>query len=147
MNLTSDLAYKALNKLADNSQQWDFTSCRDKSTRNRKKGGIHEVKGEAELNLKMDAIVRRLDVLSLGKPIVAANTFSIESCSICASPMHQAQNCPSMTVFSEMEQVNAFNNFQKQLSGPYSESYNLGWFQFLLEAKPTHESRRSSTSS
>jgi hypothetical protein len=41
--------------------------------------------------------------------------------------MHQAQNCPSMTVFSEMEQVNAFNNFQKQSSGPYSESYNPGW--------------------
>ena len=32
-----------------------------------------------------------------------------------------------MTVFSEMEQVNAFNNFQKQYSGPYSETYNLGW--------------------
>jgi hypothetical protein len=31
LNLTGDLAYKALDKLADNSQQWDFTSCRDKS--------------------------------------------------------------------------------------------------------------------
>jgi hypothetical protein len=102
-NLTGDLAYKALDKLADNSQQWDFTSCRDKSVRNPKKGGIHELKGEAELNLKMDAIV---------KPINATNTFPIESCSVYASPMHQAHNCPSMTVFSEMEQVNAFNNFQ-----------------------------------
>jgi hypothetical protein len=113
LNLRDDLAYKALDKLADNSQLWDFTSCRDKSARNPKKGGIHELKGEAELNLKMDAIVKRLDALSLGKPIAATNTFPIESCSVCASPMHQAQNCPSMTVFSEMEQVNAFNNFQK----------------------------------
>jgi hypothetical protein len=32
-----------------------------------------------------------------------------------------------MAVFSEMEQVNAFNNFQKQSTGPYSETYNLGW--------------------
>jgi hypothetical protein len=31
LNLRGDLAYKALDKLADNSQQWDFTSCRDKS--------------------------------------------------------------------------------------------------------------------
>jgi hypothetical protein len=31
LNLTGDLAYKALDKLADNSQQWDFTSCCDKS--------------------------------------------------------------------------------------------------------------------
>jgi hypothetical protein len=36
-NLTGDLAYKALDKLADNSQQWDFTSCHDKSARNPKK--------------------------------------------------------------------------------------------------------------
>ena len=65
----------------------------------------------------MDAIVRRLDALSLGKPLAAANTFPVESCSVYASLMHQAQNCPSMTVFSEMEQVNAFNDFLKQFSG------------------------------
>jgi hypothetical protein len=127
LDLTGDLAYKALDKLADNSQHWDFTSCRDKLAQNPKKGGIYELKGEAELNLRIDAIVKRLNALSLGKPIAAANAFSVESCSIYTSPIHQAQNCPSMTVFSKMEQVNAFNNFQKQLSGSYSESYNPGW--------------------
>jgi hypothetical protein len=75
----------------------------------------------------MDAIVKRLDALSLGKPINVANTFPVDSCSVCASPLHQAQNCPSMTVFSEMEQVNTFNNFQKHSTGPYSKSYNPGW--------------------
>ena len=90
MNLMGDLAYKALDKLANNSQQWDFRSCHDKLARNPMKGGIHEVKGEAELNLRMNAIVRRLDVLCVGKPINATNTFPVESCSICASPMHQA---------------------------------------------------------
>jgi hypothetical protein len=59
----------------------------------------------------MDAIVKRFDALSVGQPINAANTFVVESCSVYASPMHQAHNCPSITVFSEMEQVNAFNNF------------------------------------
>jgi hypothetical protein len=97
-------------------------SCRDKSTRNHKKKGILELKGKTELAPKMDVIVKRLDALSVGKPINAANTFLVDSCSVCASPLHQAQNCPSMTVFSEMEQVNAFNNFQKQSSGPYSET-------------------------
>jgi hypothetical protein len=75
----------------------------------------------------MDAIVKRLDALSVGKPANAANTFPVESCSVCASPMHQAHNCPSMAVFAEMEQVNAFKNFQKPSSGPYSETYNPGW--------------------
>jgi hypothetical protein len=71
--------------------------------------------------------VKRLDALSVGKPVNVANTFLVESCSVCASPMHQAQNCPSMTVFTKMEQANAFNNYQKPSSGPYSETYNLGW--------------------
>jgi hypothetical protein len=111
LNLTRDLAYKALEKIADNSQHWDFTSCRYKSTRNSKKGGILKLKGEQELTQRMDAIVKRLDAMSMGKLVNATNTFPVESCSVCASPMHQAQNCPLMTVFSEMEQVNTFNNF------------------------------------
>jgi hypothetical protein len=110
LNLTGDLAYKALEKIAANSQDWDFTSCRDKSAR--KKGGILELKGEQELTQRMDAIVKRLDALSMEKPVKAVNTFPVDSCFVCASPLHQAQNCPSMVVFSEMEQVNAFNNFQ-----------------------------------
>jgi hypothetical protein len=127
LNLTGDLAYKALEKIAINSQDWDFTSCRDKSTRNPKRGGILELKGEQELTQRMDAIVKRLDSLSVGKPVNAANTFPVESCSVCANPMHQAQNCPSMTGFTEMEQANTFNNYQKPSSGPYSETYNPRW--------------------
>jgi hypothetical protein len=65
MNLTGDLAYKALEKIAANSQDWDFTSCRDKSARNPKKGGILELKGKQELTQRMDAIVKRLDALSV----------------------------------------------------------------------------------
>ena len=87
-----NLAYKALDELADNSQQWDFMSCQDKSARNPKRVGILELKGELELTQKMDAIVKRLDALSVGKPVNAANTFPIESCFVYASPMYQAQN-------------------------------------------------------
>jgi hypothetical protein len=90
LNLTGDLAYKALEKIFANSQDWDFTSYRDKSAQNPKKGGILELKGEQELTQRMDAIVKRLDALSVGKPVNAANTFPIESCSVCASPLHQA---------------------------------------------------------
>jgi hypothetical protein len=63
----------------------------------------------------------------LSMEINAVNTFVVDSCSVCASLMHQAQNCPFMTVFSKMEQVNAFNDFRKQSSGPFSETYNPGW--------------------
>jgi hypothetical protein len=90
LNLTGDLAYKALEKIAANSQDWDFSSCRDKSARNPKKGGILELKGEQELTQRMDAIVKRLDALSMEKLVNAVNTFPVDSCSVCASPLHQA---------------------------------------------------------
>jgi hypothetical protein len=64
-SLTGDLAYKALDKIANNSQQWDFTSCHDKSTRIAMKEGIYELKGEAEMNLKIDALNKRLDTLNV----------------------------------------------------------------------------------
>jgi hypothetical protein len=88
LNLTGDLAYKALEKIVANSQDWDFSSCRDKSAQNPKKGGILELKGEQELTQRMDAIVKRLDALSMGKPVNAVNTFPVDSCSVCASPLY-----------------------------------------------------------
>jgi hypothetical protein len=113
LSLTGDLAYKALDKLSDNSQVWNFTSCRDKSARSPKKGGIYELKGETEMNMKLDALTKRLDALGVGPSINAANTYIVDSCSICASPMHSTQNRPSTPVFLDypMEQVNAFNDY------------------------------------
>jgi hypothetical protein len=110
-----DLAYKALDKLSDSSQVWDFTSCRDKSARVPKKGGIYELKGEIEMNMKIDALTKRLDALGVGPSINAANTYNVDSCSICASPMHSTHNCPSAPVFFEypMEKANAFNDYRK----------------------------------
>jgi hypothetical protein len=113
LSLIGDLAYKVLDKRADSSQVWDFTSCGDKSTRVPKKGGMYELKGETEMNMKIDALTKRLDALGVGPSINAAHTHTVDSCSICASPMHSAQNCPSASIYSEysMEQVNAFNDY------------------------------------
>ena len=70
--------------------------------------------------MKIDAFTKRLDALNVGQSINAANTFTVDSCFVCASPMHLAQNCPSMPVFFEylMEQVKAFNDYRKQSNGP-----------------------------
>jgi hypothetical protein len=84
LSLAGDLFYKALDKLVDNAQVWDFLSCRDKSTRIPRKGGIYELKGETELNMKIDALTKRLDTLGVDSSINATNTFTVDSCSICA---------------------------------------------------------------
>jgi len=128
LSLTGKEAYRTLDQLSDNSQQWDFSSCRDKSARIQKKGGIYEVKEDIELKMKTDALTKKVDALVIGKSINAVNPFHVGCCSICA-PMHLAQACTSLLTFVEspMEQVNAFNDFRKQADGPFSETYNPGW--------------------
>jgi hypothetical protein len=129
LSLTGDEAYKTLDKLSNNSQQWDFSSCWDKFAHIPKKGGIYEVREDTNLNRKLDALTRKLDALTLGQYINATNTFNGDSCSFCASPMHLALNFPSSptSVKCSTEQVNAFNDYRKQANGPFSESYNPRW--------------------
>ena len=81
------------------------------------------------MNMKIDALAKRLDALVVGPSINASSTYAVDSYSICASPMHSTQNCPSAPVFTEypMEQANTFNDYRKQSAGPYSKMYNLGW--------------------
>ncbi|XP_059458327.1 uncharacterized protein LOC132187923 [Corylus avellana] len=77
----------------------------------------------------LDALTKKVDALAMSKSINDDNAFNVDSCSICASPLHLTQNCSSLLALAEypMEQVNAFNDYQKQSNGPYSETYNPGW--------------------
>jgi hypothetical protein len=75
LSLTGDRAYKALDKIADNLQQWDFSSCRDKSVQITKQGGIYELSGEVEMKLKIDALTKRLNTFNVSRPISATNAF------------------------------------------------------------------------
>jgi len=129
LSLTGKEAYRTLDLLSNNSQQLDFSSCQDKSARIQTKGGIYEVKEDIELKMKLDALTKKVDALIIGKSINVANPFHVDCCSICASPIHSAQTCPSLPTFveSSIEQVNAFNDFRKQSNGPFSETYNPGW--------------------
>jgi len=86
--LTGEEAYWTLDQLSNNSQQWDFSSYRDRSARIQKKGGIYEVKEDMELKMKLDALTKKVDALVIGKFINAANPFHVDCCSICASPIH-----------------------------------------------------------
>jgi len=88
LSLTGEEAYRTLDQLSNNSQQWDFSSYRDRSARIQKKGGIYEVKEDMELKMKLDALTKKVDALVIGKFINAANPFHVDCCSICASPIH-----------------------------------------------------------
>jgi hypothetical protein len=46
--------------------------------------------------MKIDALTRKVDALAVGQSINAANILNVDSFSICVSPMHLVQNCPSL---------------------------------------------------
>lgn len=87
------------------------------------------MKDDADLRLKIDSLTRKVEALSVIRSVNSTNFPPSEGCSLCGNQMHKAQNCPSLSSFTEssMEQVNAFNDFRKQSGGPFSETYNPGW--------------------
>jgi hypothetical protein len=78
LNLTREEAHRMLDQLSDNSQQWDFSSCRDKSARIQKKGSIYEVKEDMKLKMKLDALTKKVDALVIGKSINTVNPFHVD---------------------------------------------------------------------
>jgi hypothetical protein len=87
------------------------------------------VKEDTDLRMKIDALIRKVEALTVRQSINATNAFNAKSCSIYPSSLHFAQNCPSLPAFAKcpIEQVNTFNDYRKQSSGSYSETYNPGW--------------------
>ena len=73
--------------------------------------------------------MRNVETIALNKPVNATDTYQVNICSVYASPTHFTQNFPSLSTFDEypMDQVNAFNEYRKPTSGPFAETYNLGW--------------------
>jgi len=87
------------------------------------------VRDNEDIRGQLKDLMRTVEALALNKPVTAANIYQPEVCSLCASPMHFTQNCPSLSTCAEYlpEQVNAFNDYRKPTSGPFAETYNPGW--------------------
>jgi hypothetical protein len=90
LNLTGEEAYKTLDELSDNSQQWDFSSRRGKGSTTIKKGGLYEVKDNDDIMGQFKDLMRTVEAITLNKLVTAANNYQVDICSLCASPMHFA---------------------------------------------------------
>ena len=88
---------------------------------------LYEVKDDAELREDVKAFKQQLETLALHKPINAVDTYQADVCGLCANQMHFTQNCPTLSTENPIEEVNAFNEYKKPTSGPFSETYNPGW--------------------
>jgi hypothetical protein len=45
--------------------------------------------------------MRTVEAIVLNKPVTTANIYQADICSLCASPMHFTQNCPSLSTIAE----------------------------------------------
>ena len=124
LSLTDDVAYKFLEDLSERSQQWDFSNCRERSTRTVKRGGLHEISEDLDMKARLGNLTCKVEILALGKGVNSVNQVQSETCSICASPMHTTQMCPSIVGYLDFytEQANALNNYGKPFASPFSET-------------------------
>nr|XP_023912567.1 uncharacterized protein LOC112024125 [Quercus suber] len=127
LSLMDDEAYKFLENLSESSQQCDFSNRRERSAPAIKKRGLYEVSEDLDIKARLDNLTRKVE--ALGRGMNSVNQVQCETCSICASPMHTTQMCPSIVGYLEYytEQANALNNYGRPLASPFSETYNPNW--------------------
>ena len=96
LSLMYDEACKFLENLSESSQQWDFSNRRERSAPAINKGGLYEVYEDLDIKARLDNLTRKVEALILGRGMNFVNQVQSETCSICASPMHTTQMCPSI---------------------------------------------------
>jgi hypothetical protein len=127
LNLTGDEAYRMLDEMAERVHQCDFQNNWDRQDLTPKTRILYEVKDDAELREDVKALKRQFETLVLNKPVNVVNTYQVDVCRLCTSPMHITQNYPTLSTENPIEEVNAFNEYRKPTNGPFLETYNLGW--------------------
>ena len=90
---------------------------------------MYEVSENLDIKARLDNLTRKVESLALGRGMNSINQVQSETCSICASPMHTTQMCPSATGYHDfyIEQANALNNYEKPFVSPFSKTYNQNW--------------------
>ena len=84
-----------MENFSKSSQQWDFSNRKERSTPTIKQGGLYEVSEDLDIKARLDNLTRKIEALALGRGMNSVNQVQSETCSICASPMHTTQMCPS----------------------------------------------------
>ena len=90
---------------------------------------MYEVSEGLNIKARLDNLTRKVEALALGIGMNSVNQVQSKTCSICASPMHTTQMCPSAARYPDFfaEQANALNIYEKPFASPFSEIYNPNW--------------------
>ncbi|KAH9803331.1 hypothetical protein KPL71_001722 [Citrus sinensis] len=128
LNLHEGAAWDFFNSLSENSQQWDFSNQREKSSQVSRKG-LYEVNDDFDVKSTLATLSRKVDALALNQSMNHHPSVANEVCAICSNVSHTAQNCPSLPAYQEAysEQVHALQSYEKTSNSPYSSTYNPNW--------------------
>ena len=90
---------------------------------------MYEVNEDLDIKARLDNRTCKVEALALGRGMNSVNQVQSETCSICVSPMHTTQMCPSIVGHPNFytEQANALNNYGKPFFSPFLEIYNPNW--------------------
>src|SRR3954470_20359987 len=81
-------AHEFLENLSESSQQWDHSQRR----RNTRRAGLHEISADMSINMKLDALTRKVEALTMSKATEPVMSIQKKVCNVCASPMHPLRN-------------------------------------------------------
>ena len=121
-------AHEFLENLSESSQQWDHSQ-RDRNTR---RAGLHEISADMSINMKLDALTRKVEALTMSKAIEPVMSIQKEVCNVCASPMHPTSQCSTYLAYPNQfpEQANVMYDNTK-LGNTYNPNWrnhpNLSW--------------------
>lgn len=76
LNLNENGAYKFLEDLLKNSQQWDYSPLQDRAI---KKTGMHELSMEFYISLKLDTLTRKIEALGMSKAATPRKSVLLRS--------------------------------------------------------------------
>ncbi|XP_035546578.1 uncharacterized protein LOC108985990 [Juglans regia] len=116
--------------LAESVQQWNTQTNRVSLTAQPLRaiagGGRYELKEDTNVQARIAALTRRLEVMEMEK-VKAVKT--VEVCSLCTDSNHKTQDCLVMPVFqqSDSEQMQLVNWVNRAQNQPFSNTYNPGW--------------------
>ena len=135
-------AVQFFDTIAENARTWETNTSLDATKVHSTPigGGIHHLRENDDLQVKIANLTRKLEAIELKKvnevtvvPKVSSDPMGSgveESCIICDDITHSTINCsnlPQVKGAIQIEQDSALKYQRKPFNSPYSETYNPGW--------------------
>ena len=135
-------AIQFFDTIAENTRTWESNTSLDTAKVHSTPigGGIHHLRENDDLQVKIANLTRKLEAIELKKvnevtsvprvPSVPMGSRVEEPCIICNDPTHSTINYPNLPQFKgaiQIEQANALNYQNKPFNSLYFETYYPGW--------------------